>query len=95
MKMVDKKQTCFFHWTQFFSIHIKYLIVPEFHDQHKAFYYEYKKNMSFEEADFDMLPFSLGGTCMELQVKVPFTSSIIDSDFGIFVCDNGEASCWM
>jgi hypothetical protein len=42
-----------------------------------------------------MLPFGLGGIRLEVQVKVPFMSSIIGSAFGTFVCDNGEVSCWM
>jgi len=46
MKMVDKERTCFFHWTQSFDKHTKQLIAPEFHDQHKALCYDYKKTMS-------------------------------------------------
>ncbi len=40
--------------------------------------------------NFDMLPFGLSGTHMELQAKAPFTSSIIG-----LASNNGEASCWM
>jgi hypothetical protein len=83
MKMVDKEWTCFFHWTQFLNIHIKWLIVLEFHDQHKALCYEYKKNTSLEEVDLDMLPFRLGDTYMELRAKAPSTSLTIGSNFGI------------
>ncbi len=42
---------------------------------------------------FNMLPFNLGGTHLELQMKVPFKSSTIGLAFGSFVFDNGEVSC--
>jgi hypothetical protein len=32
VKMVDKEQTCFFHWTQSLGIHTKQLITSKFHD---------------------------------------------------------------
>jgi hypothetical protein len=47
VKMVD----IFFHLTLSLDKHIKQLIALKFHDQHKAFYYEYKKTMSMEEAN--------------------------------------------
>jgi hypothetical protein len=40
-----------------------------------------------------MLPFGFGGTHLELPMRVPFKSSTIGEAFGIFMCDNGEASC--
>jgi len=36
VKMVNKEQTCSFHWIQYFYKHTKSLITPKFHDQHKA-----------------------------------------------------------
>jgi hypothetical protein len=51
MKMVDKEHMCFFHWIQFFNKRTKQLIAPEFHDQHKALCYDYKKVMFLEEAN--------------------------------------------
>jgi hypothetical protein len=42
-----------------------------------------------------MLPFGLGGTDMELQMRAPFTSSTIGSTSGTFMCDNGESSCYV
>ncbi len=32
VKMVDKKMTYFFHWTQSLDKHTKQLITPKFHD---------------------------------------------------------------
>jgi hypothetical protein len=49
VKMVDKEWTCFFHYIQSFNKHIKQLITPKFHGQHKTLYYEYKKIASLEE----------------------------------------------
>jgi hypothetical protein len=51
VKMVDKEHMCFFHWTQYFNKHTKQLIGLEFHDQHKALCYDYKKVMFLEEAN--------------------------------------------
>jgi hypothetical protein len=59
MKMVDKEQTCFFHWIQSFDRHSKQLIAHEFHDQHKAFCYDYKKTMSLEEIDLQYVTIQL------------------------------------
>jgi hypothetical protein len=42
-----------------------------------------------------MLPFGHGGIRLELQARAPFTSSIISSTSGNFICDNGGVSCWM
>jgi hypothetical protein len=42
-----------------------------------------------------MLPFDLGGTHLELQIRATFMNSTIGVAFGTFVCDNGEASCYM
>jgi hypothetical protein len=86
--MVNKKWTCFFHWTKFFNKHTKHLIGTKFHDQHKTFCYEYNKTMSF-----NMLPFGLGGIRLELPMGVPLKSSTIGQAFGTFMCDDGEASC--
>ncbi len=36
VKMVDKKRTCFFHWTQSLDKHTKQVIAPKFHDRHKS-----------------------------------------------------------
>jgi hypothetical protein len=52
-----------------------------------------KKPCPWRKLTFDMLPFDLGGTYLELQGMAPFMSSTIGSAFGIFVCDNGEDSC--
>ncbi len=54
-----------------------------------------RKSCSWRKLTFDMLPFGLGGTHLELQAKAPFISSIIGFDSGTFMCNNGEASCWM
>jgi hypothetical protein len=51
VKMVNKEQTCSFHWIQYFYKHTKSLIAPKFHDQHKALCYGYKKTMSLEEVN--------------------------------------------
>jgi len=40
VKMVDKKQTYFFHRTEPLDRHTKQLIILEFHDQHKALCYD-------------------------------------------------------
>jgi hypothetical protein len=48
---IMKEQTCFFHWTQLFNMHIIQLIAPKFHDQHKTFCYKYKNARSLEEID--------------------------------------------
>ncbi len=53
-----------------------------------------KKPHPWKKMTFDMLPFDLGGTHLELQVKAPFTSSTIGSASSTFLCDNGEASCY-
>ncbi len=71
------------------------MIAPEFHDQHEALCYDYKKATSLEEADLQYAPFDLGGTYLELQTRVPFMSLIISLASNTFVCDNGEAACWM
>ncbi len=42
-----------------------------------------------------MLPFGLGGICLELPMKVPFKNSTIGEASGTFMCDNGEASSGM
>jgi hypothetical protein len=47
--MVDKERTCFSHWTQSLDKHMKQLIAPKFHDQHKIICYDYKKSMPLEE----------------------------------------------
>jgi len=66
------------------------LITPEFHDQHKALYYEYKKTTSLEENDLQyVIGFGLGGIHLELQARAPFTRSTIRST------SYGEASCYM
>jgi hypothetical protein len=57
--------------------------------------YDYKKAMSLEEVDLQYSPFSLSGIYLELQAKVPFMNLIISSASNTFMCDNGEASCWM
>ncbi len=52
-----------------------------------------KKPCPWRKLTFDMLPFSLGGIRNELQARPLIMSLIINSTFGTFVCDNGEASC--
>jgi hypothetical protein len=52
-----------------------------------------KKPCPWRKLTFDMLPFGLGGIHYKLLMRVPFTSSIISMAYGIFMCDNGEASC--
>jgi hypothetical protein len=59
----------------------------------KPFVMNIKMSCLWKKLTFNMLPFSLGGTCLELQMRAPFTSSTIGSAFGTFVCDNGEVSC--
>jgi len=54
-----------------------------------------RKPHPWRKLTFDMLPFNHGGIHLELQARVPFTSSIIGLAFGTFMCDNGEASSWM
>jgi hypothetical protein len=49
----------------------------------------------WKKLTFNMLTFDYGGTCLEMLAWVLFKSSTIGSTFGTFVCDNGEASCWM
>jgi hypothetical protein len=44
---------------------------------------------------FDMQQFNLGGFLQGLQPKGQFTSSIIGCVYGIYVLDNGGASCYM
>jgi len=61
----------------------------------KPFVMIIRKPYPWRKLNFDMLPFGLGGTHLELQAKAPFMSSIIGSTYGTFMCDNGEASCWM
>lgn len=58
----------------------------------KPFITSTKKTCPWRNLTFHMLPFDFGGTHEKLLARVPFTSSTI---YGIFVCGNGEASCWM
>ncbi len=51
MKMVDKEQTCLFHWIQQFDRHTKQLIASKLQVRHKALCFEYKNATSLEEAD--------------------------------------------
>jgi hypothetical protein len=59
----------------------------------KPFIMNTKKPCPWRKLTFDMLPFSLGGIRNELQARPLIMSLIINSTFGTFVCDNGEASC--
>jgi hypothetical protein len=59
----------------------------------KPFVMSTKKPCPWKKLTFNMLPFSLGGTHMELQTKAPFKSSTMGLAFDIFVFDNGEVSC--
>jgi hypothetical protein len=61
----------------------------------KLFVVTTRKPHPWKKLTLDMLPFGLGGTHLKLQMRVPFTSSIIGSTSTTFMCDNGEASCWM
>ncbi len=54
-----------------------------------------RKPCPWRKLTFNMLPFGCGSIHLELQARVPFMSSIIGLTSGTFVCDNGEASCWM
>jgi hypothetical protein len=94
MKMVDKEQTCFFHWIQSFDRHSKQLITHEFHDQHKAFCYDYKKPCPWKKLTFNMLPFNCGGIHLELLARALFKGSKIGLASCTFMCNNGKASCW-
>jgi hypothetical protein len=61
----------------------------------KPFVMGTKKPHPWKKLTFDMLPFNLGGIHLELPTKAPFMSSTIGSASGTFMCNNGEASCWM
>jgi len=61
----------------------------------KPFVMSTKKPHPWKKLTFDMLPFGLGGICLKLQVRAPFMSSTIGVAFGTFMCNNGEASCYM
>jgi len=61
----------------------------------KPFVMNTKKPCPWEKLTFDMLPFGLGGSRWELLARAPFMNSTIGLAFGIFVCYNGEGSCWM
>ncbi len=61
----------------------------------KPFVMSTKKPHPWRKLTFDMLPSDLGGIHLEQQVRVPFTSSQLIQLFGTFMCNNGEASCWM
>jgi hypothetical protein len=95
VKMANKEHMCFFHWIQTLNRHTKQLIILDFHDEHKVLCYDYKKATSLEEADLQHVTIGCDGTHLELHAKLPFTSSIIGSACNTFVCNNGEASCWM
>jgi hypothetical protein len=87
---------CFFHWIQSFNKHSKQFIAHEFHDQHKAFYYDYKKTLSLEEADLQYATIhNCDGIHLELLARALFKGSTIGSVSCTFVCDNGKVSCWM
>ncbi len=51
-----------------------------------------KKPRLWRKLTFDMLPFGLGGTRLELLMRVPIKNSTTGEGFGTFMCDNGEAS---
>jgi hypothetical protein len=61
----------------------------------KSSFMNTKKPRTWRKLTFDMLPFGLGGIHPELPTKALFKSSTIGLVFGIFMCDNGEVSCWM
>jgi len=52
-----------------------------------------KKSHPWKKLTFDMLPFGLGGTCLELPMWVPFKNSTTGEASGTFICDNREVSC--
>jgi hypothetical protein len=54
--MVDKEQTCLFHWTQSLDKHTKQLIKHELKSGHKAMCFEYKNATSLIEANTCYVP---------------------------------------
>jgi hypothetical protein len=61
----------------------------------KPFVMIIKKSHPWRKLTFDMLPFGHGGTHLKLLARVLFKSSTIGSTSSTFMCDNGEASCWI
>jgi hypothetical protein len=61
----------------------------------KSFVMSTKKPRPWRNLTFNMLPFGLSGIHLKLQATTSLTSSIIGSTFSTFMCDNGEASCYM
>jgi hypothetical protein len=90
--MADKKGIFFFHWTKSLDRHTKQ-ITPEFHDWHKALYYEYKKTTSLEEVNLRYVTiWSWWYSFKATSEGAMFMSSTIGLIFGTFVCDNGEGA---
>jgi hypothetical protein len=75
--MVDKEQTCLFHWTQSLYKHTKQLIKHELKSKHKATCFEYKNATSLDEAN----------TCY-ITIHYWWLSSNITSKSGIHELEN-------
>jgi hypothetical protein len=70
------------------------LIALEFHDRHKALYYEYKKATSLEEVDLWYVTIrSWWYSFKATSEGAMFMNSTIGSNSSTFMCDNGEVLC--
>jgi hypothetical protein len=94
-RWLTKREHVFSIWFSFFTntpsswLHLSSMINT------KPFVMGTKKPRPWRKSTFNMLPFYLCGIHLQLPTKAPFMNSTIGSAFGIFVCNNGEVSCWM
>jgi hypothetical protein len=93
VKMVDKNHTCLFHYNQSIHMHTKQLIKPKLHNQHKAFYYNYKNVRSLKRWTLNMRQFVVNGSCSTLHVKLEFMNLAIGLAFWHFQSKGVHGSC--